>query len=265
MDEAAHYNEIGVNYNDTRCADPYLVSRFRQLLAPQAGANYLDVGSGTGNYTCALASADYQFYGVDVSDVMLQKARLRTDCNVVWQKGAAEDLPFKDGFFAGSICSLTIHHWQDIQKGFSEICRVLKPGSRFVLFTAFPEQMKTYWLNHYFPQMLRDSINQMPSFAAVKTALESAGFKIDERENYFIKENLADHFLYSGKNRPELYLRGDIQRGISSFSSLANADEVAVGLSRLAKDIREETIWDIIKNYSSINGDYVFVAAKKNL
>lgn len=265
MSESALYNQIGVHYNETRSADPYLVSRFRALLTPLAGANYLDIGCGTGNYTCALAAESYQFCGIDPSEIMLEKARQKTDCHVIWQKGTAEDLSFENEFFSGAICSLTIHHWQDLKKGFSEIHRVLKPKSKFVLFTAFPEQMEHYWLKHYFPRMMRDSTKQMPSFSIVKNALESANFEIAERENYFIKDDLRDHFLYCGKNRPELYLRVRVQRGISSFSTLANKDEVEIGLQHLAEDIRENRISGIIKNYKSVEGDYAFIIAETNV
>ncbi|MEZ5424739.1 MAG: class I SAM-dependent methyltransferase [Pyrinomonadaceae bacterium] len=263
MTNPALYNSIGVRYNETRRADPYLASRFRELLAPQVGGNYLDVGCGTGNYTCALAGEEYQFYGIDPSDVMLENAR-RRDCNVIWHKGSAEALPFSDWFFSGAFCSLTIHHWRDLQKGFGQINRVLKPKSRFVLFTSLPEQTARYWLKHYFPKMISDSAGQMPSLSGIEEAMEAAGLAITKRENYFVRDDLSDHFLYCGKNRPELYLSEEIQRGISSFSSLANKDEVETGLKRLAEDIKKEKIRTIIEDHQNEEGDYTFLVAEAN-
>lgn len=260
MSESALYNKIGFKYNETRCADRYLTKCFQNFLNPQENENYLDAGCGTGNYTRALSSDKYQFYGIDPSDLMLGKAR-QPKSRVIWQKSDAENLPFENEFFGGAIASLTIHHWKDLHQAFGEINRVLKPHGKFVLFTAFPEQMENYWLNHYFPQMMRDSTKQMPAFSAVKESLKNAGFEITKRESYFIRDDLQDHFLYCGKNRPELYLQADIQKGISSFSNLANKTEVKNGLRRLAEDIETDKISEVINNYQSLEGDYAFIVA----
>lgn len=263
MKEAALYNKIGVEYNETRRADEFLTERFRHFLSLVENENYLDAGCGTGNYTYALAGDKYQFYGIDPSELMLEKARQR-NCNAIWQNGAAENLPFENEFFAGAIATLTIHHWKNLRKAFSEISRVLKQNGRFVLFTSFPEQMEGYWLNHYFPKMMRDSISQMPAFSTIKEALQNAGFEIETLQSYFVRDDLQDYFLYCGKSRPELYLCEDIQRGISSFSSLANKYEIENGLHELKVDIEEGKIYEIIKKYQNDKGDYVFIVGKNS-
>lgn len=264
MDEAVLYNKIGVEYNETRCADVFLTTRFQHFLSPIEDENYLDVGCGTGNYTCALANDDYQFYGIDPSRQMLEKARQR-NCNVIWQNGEAENLPFENEFFGGAIAVLTIHHWKNLQRAFSEICRVLKRHGKFILFTSFPEQMEGYWLNYYFPQMLRDSKAQMPTLPKVEDALRNAGLKIENTENYFVRDDLEDNFLYCGKDRPKLYLREDVRKGISSFAALANREEVERGLQRLAEDIENGKISEITEKYRNDKGDYIFIEAKKDL
>ena len=264
MFETALYNKIGIEYNATRRADKFLTGRFREFLSPQKNENYLDVGCGTGNYTCALSGERYQFYGIDPSETMLEKAR-RRNCNVIWQNGTAENLPFENEFFAGAIASLTIHHWKDLSKAFREISRVLKDAGKFVLFTTLPEQTAGYWLTEYFPKMMKDSVKQLPSFSEIENALTAANLKIEKTENYFVRDDLEDLFLYCGKNRPELYLREDIRRGISSFSNLANKDEVEKGLRRLAEDIESGKISEVIENHKNEIGDYVFIVAEKTV
>lgn len=261
MDKLALYNKIGVEYDETRRADEFLTKRFRNFLSPAENENYLDVGCGTGNYTCALALGKHQFYGIDPSELMLAKAR-RRNCNVIWRNGDAENLPFENEFFGGAIAGLTIHHWKNLDRAFSEIHRVLKQNGKFVLFTSLPEQMESYWLNYYFPEMMRVSIEQMPGLSKVKDTLQNAGFEIETLEKYFVTDDLQDHFLYCGKHRPELYLREEIRRGISSFSSLANKDEVESGLQKLTGDIEEGKISEIIKNHQNDKGDYIFIVAK---
>ncbi|HEY9000462.1 MAG TPA: class I SAM-dependent methyltransferase [Mucilaginibacter sp.] len=256
------YDDIGKGYNSTRRADPYLVERLYALLSPQANGLYLDIGCGTGNYTTALAGKRLNFYGLEPSEEMLGIARLN-ESNVHWIIGAAESISVSNTIFDGAIATLTIHHWTDLAGAFNEINRVLKPLARLVIFTATPDQMHGYWLNHYFPRMLGRSIMQMPSFEVVASTLTKAGFEISITEKYFIAPDLQDHFLYSGKHDPELYFDPDVRKGISSFSALANLKEVAQGLAELRKDIDSGEFLKVKARYANEGGDYLFIAANK--
>lgn len=256
------YDKIGIGYDKTRRADKFLTERFRRFLDLRNANNYLDIGCGTGNYTCALAGKGYSFYGVDPSQTMIEKARRKT-CSVVWQTATAENLPFENDFFAGAMASLTIHHWQDLTKAFLEISRVLKNCGKFVLFTTLPEQTANYWLAEYFPKMIDDSVKQLPSLSEVENALEAANLKVETHENYFVRAGHEDMFLYSGKHRPEIYLQAEIRRGISSFSDLANAEEVKKGLHKLSEDIENGTISKVMGKYKNDIGDYIFITSKK--
>lgn len=258
------YDSIGTDYNSTRCADPFLTERLYTLLSLQKDLKCLDVGCGTGNYTIALAArGDCSFYGVEPSETMLESAK-RKSSSVTWASAAAENLPFENEFFDAALVTLTIHHWKSLEKGFAEICRVLKSGGNFVIFTAFSEQMENYWLNYYFPVMLKDSMSVMPSRKMIETALNSAGFNIVKEEKYFIQPDLQDLFLYSGKQRPLLYLDAQIRKGISSFAVLSYAEEVENGLQKLSDDLKNGSFADVARNYENNSGDYVFIAAAKS-
>ncbi len=256
------YDSIGVDYNTTRKADPYLFSRLLSLLNPVPNETYVDIGCGTGNYTSEFAKKGYQFIGIDPSREMLEKAK-KQHSSISWKIGAAEKIELASESVDGIIASLTLHHWQDLKKGFSELNRILKPKGNIVLFTATPDQMKGYWLNHYFPKMLSDSMIQMPAYDIIESNLKENGLKIDNTEKYFIQPDLNDLFLYSGKHDPKLYLESKVRQGISSFSSLANADEVEKGLKILKEDIASGKITDIIKKYENTDGDYLFIIVKK--
>ena len=52
--KVALYDKIGIGYDTTRRADPFILSRLLHYLAPVKGRLYLDVGCGTGNYTAAI-------------------------------------------------------------------------------------------------------------------------------------------------------------------------------------------------------------------
>ncbi|MFT3910557.1 MAG: methyltransferase domain-containing protein [Ferruginibacter sp.] len=257
------YDKIGVDYNATRNADPFLVSRLLHFLKPVTGKTYLDIGCGTGNYTIALAEKGYRFYGVEPSEAMLNKAQKR-NAKIEWLTGTAENIPFANNTFDGVMATLTIHHWKDLQRSFKEIFRVLNNKGRFVCFTSTAEQTNGYWLNHYFPKMLQNSSLQMPSIHVINDALIHAGFNVMATEKYFIKDDLQDQFLYVGKNRPHLYFNESIRNGISSFAALANNKEVERGLAELKKDIESNSFGRIKEQYENELGDYLFITAEKN-
>jgi len=256
------YDTIGLGYNVTRKADSYLMDRLYHLLEPDRNCHYLDVGCGTGNYTCALAERGLKFTGLDPSKKMLGEAKLKTG-EINWIEGRVEELPFPDHYFDGSIATLTIHHWENIERGFSEISRVLKPGSRIVLFTSSPEQMSGYWLNNYFPALIERSAEKMPTTDYTLKALVQSGFNIKCVEKYFVRDDLEDLFLQSGKNRPEIYFDENVRKGISTFSALAHTDEVEAGLQKLRDDLKSNRFPNIKLKYDNDLGDYLFIVGEK--
>lgn len=79
----AKYDEIGEGYNATRKADPFLVSQFNVHLSPRKDGLYLDIGCGTGNYPIELQKAGLRLIGIDPSETMLEKARLRSNKRIL--------------------------------------------------------------------------------------------------------------------------------------------------------------------------------------
>ena len=103
----------------------------------------------------------------------------------------------------------------------------------------------------------------MPSYVSVESAMKKSGFEIIKTEKYSIQPDLEDKFLYCGKQNPELYFDENIRHGISSFSSLANQEEVKKGLAQLRKDIDNQEINEIIKSYENDLGDYLYIIGKQ--
>jgi SAM-dependent methyltransferase len=256
------YNTIGHQYNATRTADPYLAHILFELLQPQPQGTYLDIGCGTGNYTIALANKGVKMYGVDPSTVMLDEAKAKSNA-VHWQIGNAEQLPFADEFFDGAMATLTLHHWDSLDKGFAELYRVLKPQSRMVIFAAIGDLTQHFWLNNYFPKMLQASVNKEPKYSAVEGAVAKAGFKLTATQKYYIQDDLQDKFMYVGKNQPHLYFDEQIRQGISSFAQLSLKEEVEQGLAQLKNDIDNGTFEAVKNRYNDANGDYLFMVIEK--
>jgi ubiquinone/menaquinone biosynthesis C-methylase UbiE len=217
-----------------------------------------------GNYTISLAGSGLKFWGIDPSEKMLRVAKTKSN-QPTWLIGSAEKIPANNQTFNGAIAILTIHHWTSIERSFNELLRVLKNDGRLIVFTATPEQMRGYWLNHYFPGMLRYSIDQMLSFESVKSAAHKAGFTITATEKYFIQKDLKDLFLYSGKHRPGIYFNPLIRKGISSFATLSTTDEIDRGLRQLQKDIDTKEFEAVKCKFENDTGDYLFIIMDKSL
>src|SRR5579864_8909698 len=121
------YDAIGRTYDTTRKADPDVTRCLARHLNLRAGANYLDVGCGTGNYTVALQRLGARMFGLELTSTMLAKARSKSD-RVRWVQGNAESLPFRDRHFDGAIATVTIHHWKSLRPSFDEVFRVIDSG-----------------------------------------------------------------------------------------------------------------------------------------
>jgi ubiquinone/menaquinone biosynthesis C-methylase UbiE len=259
----ALYDSIGLGYDTTRHADPFITNKiFRYLNADKRGM-YLDLACGSGNYTAALRRKGLNIYGLDISLQMLGLAK-RKEPSVSWLLGNVEFLPFKNNTFAGASCILGIHHFEFLNKTLEEAARIIKPGGCLVIFTASREQMENYWLNIYFPQAMKKSIEKMPGEMKLRNALINSGFLTVNKEIYEVKKDLRDLFLYSGKNKPEIYLIPEIRQGISTFTSLASIEEVESGCRTLNLDILSVKIKDITNTHMNRKaGDYLFVFSEK--
>ena len=230
-------------------------------LAQDRSGNYLDIACGTGNYTSTLAQDGGGWTGIELSSKMLTEASGKSS-QVQWCIGNAMALPFSGAVFSGAMCTLAIHHFAELLPVFQEAYRVLDRG-RFVILTATPVQMQSYWLNEYFPDAMLKSIEYMPAQDLVTGALTQAGFTSIDTEGFDIRDDLQDFFLYSGKYRPEMYLDEGVRRGISTFASLADPEEVTSGCLRLAEDIQSGRIDEVRASYENQGGDYLFVIATK--
>jgi SAM-dependent methyltransferase len=255
------YDMIGVGYDATRRPDPRIAKRILALLEPVAGGHYLDIACGTGNYTHSPHALGLDVIGVDQSMTMLDAARAKYPA-IQWQRAEVTALPFPDGSFDGAICTQAIHHFPDLDAAFREMRRVLT-GGRLVIFTSTRDQMRSYWLNAYFPNALGRAIDQLPSDQQLQAAFARAQLGVVATEPRFVPKDPVDLFLYSGKHNPSIYLDERVRKGISTFASLADANEVASGLARLGNDIATGEISRVMRSYPSTACDYQFVVARR--
>jgi SAM-dependent methyltransferase len=103
-----------------------------ELLDPQPGGRYLEVGTGTGADALACAERfDVSVVGADASRVMIEEARRRGLAEAVLAD--AHSLPFESESFDGAWADRTFQHLADPVAALDEMVRVVKPGGGVVV------------------------------------------------------------------------------------------------------------------------------------
>ena len=144
----------------------------------------LDVGCGDGSFTRVLS------HSLPVTFITaLDRAKPKyfsTSTMGSFIPGSVDDLPFENNSFDAVTVSLSLHHWEDKEKGILEINRVLKSGGSLII----GDPLLQGWLANPFLGRLAQSIDR-GSFAAtheLQMILENAGFiriQINEIPNSF--------------------------------------------------------------------------------
>lgn len=255
------YDKIGMNYDSTRCADPFITSNLAKILDVSSNSNILDIACGTGNYTIALNDMCLNMTGIDISEDMLYKAKEKRQ-NINWIRNDASCMSMDDASFDGAICTLACHHFKDRRSVFSEVYRVLQKG-KFVIFTCDHIQIRNYWLYKFYPEVLEYMISYMPSVYTLLDELCSVGFRLSSIVPYFVSETLKDNFLGARIEQPWLYLNDSFRSGMSIFAEKASSDMIERGCVRLKDDISSGTINSYLEKYYNNYGDYLFLTVEK--
>jgi demethylmenaquinone methyltransferase/2-methoxy-6-polyprenyl-1,4-benzoquinol methylase len=116
--------------------------RWRRLVAKRLrgalsspGARALDVACGTGDLSLALVAATRAHVtGVDFCRAMLEHAARKASdgdaARCVFIEGDALRLPFEDETFDAASIAFGLRNLSSVERGLSELLRVLKPGGR---------------------------------------------------------------------------------------------------------------------------------------
>lgn len=110
-----------------------------QLVHDTAPNAILDIATGTGDLIINMASTGAKrLVGLDISDGMLSVGRKKIAAKALGDRiemiqADSEDMPFEDNSFDAITVAFGVRNFETLDKGLTEILRVLKPGGIFVI------------------------------------------------------------------------------------------------------------------------------------
>jgi demethylmenaquinone methyltransferase/2-methoxy-6-polyprenyl-1,4-benzoquinol methylase len=142
-------NYDGVNRIMTFGIDIKWRKKVLALVAAKNPKTILDIATGTGDLAILMSATNAtEIIGADISEGMMEVGRKKVtdkdlDGRVQLVYGDSEKLPFANDYFDAITVAFGIRNFETLEKGLSEILRVLKPGGIFVILetsvpTKFP-------------------------------------------------------------------------------------------------------------------------------
>jgi demethylmenaquinone methyltransferase/2-methoxy-6-polyprenyl-1,4-benzoquinol methylase len=118
-----------------------------KLIGESNPTTILDIATGTGDLAILMAQTKAEkIIGLDISAGMLEVgvqkiAAKNLTKTIEMVLGDSENMPFEDGYFDAITVAFGVRNFENLEKGLTEILRVLKPNGRFVILeTSVPEK-----------------------------------------------------------------------------------------------------------------------------
>lgn len=168
--------------------------RAADLAQAGPGSRVLDVATGTGDLAIEMARRGAQVIGSDFSEEMLVRARAK-DAAIAWQWANAMELPYENDGFDAATVGFGARNFSDLQRGVSEMARVVRPGGRVVILeitTPTKPPLSTFfrvWFDQVVPMLgklagdsdayayLPDSVRRFPGPDGLGAVMDRAGLR----------------------------------------------------------------------------------------
>ncbi|MEO1526646.1 MAG: class I SAM-dependent methyltransferase [Planctomycetota bacterium] len=215
------YDTIGEGYSQTRREDPRICSRIHEALG--RAQTVLNVGAGTGSYE----PSDRHVIAVEPSDVM---AAQRPMDRVPAIRASAGEIPLRDNSVDAAMAILTLHHWDDRERGIRELLRVSR--DRVVILTYDPDVSTSWWLiTDYAPEIGRLDVEGFPP---IDDVVRWSGMAT-EVQTVPIPHDCKDWMSGSFWAHPERVLDADARAATSAFARLDHKVE-----SRIVRELSDD-------------------------
>ncbi|MBU1119058.1 class I SAM-dependent methyltransferase [Patescibacteria group bacterium] len=165
---AKEYDEWANSYNMQSAYE-----QFREYMDKTEGV-IIDVGSGTGRDARALTDSGYEVHGVDLSDNMLQIAKIKAR-NATFHKMDFRHLEFDDNHFDGfwANASLFLVVRPELEESIKELYRVTRKGGTGYLSFEEGEGLKIKEVDKETKKQ-----QELYSYSEVRDLLKEVGFRV---------------------------------------------------------------------------------------
>lgn len=169
-------------YAQGRSLPPAVVTGWMRLFAQYAEQRrpltVLDLGSGTGRFSPALAETfGGPVYGVEPFARMRAVAtETAAHPDVTYLDGSAENIPLPDDQCDLALLFLSLHHFRDRERAAAQIARVLRSDGRLLIRSSFADRLPDKVWHQYFPRARAIEAEMFPTLAEVTSLFARVGF-----------------------------------------------------------------------------------------
>ncbi len=107
------------------------VNKIVQSASAYKGKKVLEVGCGAGNILKKIPFD--KIYGIDISEVLLKRAKIKLNGRAHLALGDGEKMPFREDGFDMVICTEVVEHTYSPQALLENICRVLNSEGKLII------------------------------------------------------------------------------------------------------------------------------------
>ncbi len=188
-----HFLSFGIDF--------YWRRRVLQRVRKIKPKSVIDIATGTGDLAILIAKAKPEkIVGIDISASMLQKGKEKVLNKklghlIDLQLGDSENLEFDNNSFDLAMVAYGVRNFEDLDKGLSEILRILKPGGSLIILEfsnprKFPiKQLYKFYSFYILPFIgrlvsndasaytyLPESVAHFPAFEEMTKIMEECGY-----------------------------------------------------------------------------------------
>jgi demethylmenaquinone methyltransferase/2-methoxy-6-polyprenyl-1,4-benzoquinol methylase len=189
-----HFLSAGIDYSWRKKAIKLIGRKKPKLI--------LDVATGTGDLAIeAIKIHPDKIIGIDIAEDMLAIGRQKLekkklDHLISLHVGDSENLQFEDAYFDAVMVAFGVRNFENLEKGLSEMCRVMKPGGQVMILEfskpqKFPvKQFYHFYFRYILPFLgriisgdssaytyLPDSVGKFPMGDEFTALMEKVGYK----------------------------------------------------------------------------------------
>jgi len=182
-----------------------------RIIKQKNPSKILDVATGTADLAIMLSQTNAtQIIGVDISEGMLKVGRKKVEKQNLSQKitliqADSENLPFENNYFDGITVAYGIRNFENLEKGLSQIFRVLESGGIFVILetsvpTKFPfRQGYKFYCNVILPIIGKLFSKDKKAYGYLSKS--ASNFPFGEELNNILKKN----GFIKVENKPQMF------------------------------------------------------------